>query len=62
MLSLVDGEGSILTETFATDVALEGLVFAVDVFVVSKMVLSSEGLAADVTREWALVGVGAFVD
>jgi len=62
VLGLVDCESALLAETFAAYIALEGLFFAVDVFVVAEVVLSSESLAANITRERALVCVCALVD
>ena len=62
VLGLVYSQGSVLTEALVTDVALEGLVFAVDVLVVTEVVLPPEGLAANVAGEGPLVCVGSLVD
>ena len=62
VLFLMDGEGPGLAEALVTHIALEGLVLAVDVLVVTEMVLPPEGLAADVAGEGPLVCVSSFVD
>ena len=62
VLFLMDCEGPGLAETLVTHVALEGLVLAVDVLVVTEMVLPPEGLTTDVTGEGPLVCVGSLVD
>ena len=62
MLSFVNSQSSVLTETLAANVALEGLVLAVDVLVVPEVVLSSEGFTTNVTGEGSLIGVGPLVD
>ena len=58
----VDGERPRLTEPFAALVALEGLLLGVDVPVVPQVVLSPEGLVADITGVRPLIGVSALVD
>lgn len=58
----VDGQGPRLAEAFAAFIALERLLFRVDVSVVTEVVLPTEGLAADITVEGSLIGVGSFMD
>ncbi len=59
---LVDHQGSRLAKPLAAHGTLERLLFRVDVPVVAQVVLSAEGLAADVARVGTLVCVGSFVD
>ncbi|CAL4088006.1 unnamed protein product, partial [Meganyctiphanes norvegica] len=60
--SLVNSEGSGLAEALVTDTTLEGLVLAMDVLMVTKMILPPEGLATDVTGEGPLICVCPLVD
>lgn len=62
MKDLVYGQGSRLAEPLATLVTLEGLLFGVDVTVISQVILSSECFATDITIEGSLIGVGPLVD
>ena len=59
---LVNCQGSGLAEALAAFVTFEGLLFGVNVSVVSKVVLPAEGLAANITIEGSLIGVGPLVD
>lgn len=59
---LVHGESSRLTETFATVIALEWLLFGVDVAMVAEMILATESLAANVAAVRPLIGVRTLVD
>lgn len=59
---LVDREGPTLAESLAAVVALERLLFGVDVAMISQVILTTEGFAADVTRIRALVRVRSLVD
>lgn len=59
---LVDGQGAALAESLATLATLERLLLAVDVLVISEVVLASEGLPADVAGEGPLVRVRPLVD
>ena len=58
----MNSESSSLAETLITNTTLEGLVFAMDVLVVTKMILPSEGLATDITWEGPFVSVGSLMD
>jgi len=58
----VDHQGSRLAKALAAHGTLERLLFRVNVPVVAQVVLSTEGLAADVARVWTLVCVGSFMD
>ena len=49
-------------EGLGAEAALVWLVLAVNVFVVSQMVLSPESLAADITGEGPLISVGPLMD
>ena len=62
MLGFMNCQCSSLAETFTANVALEGFVFAVDVLVITKMVLATESFTTNITREGPLIGVGTFVD
>ena len=55
-------QSSGLAKPFAAIVALEGLLFGVNVSVVSKVVLPAEGLAANITVEGPLISVSPFMD
>jgi len=50
-----------LTESFSTFCALERLLFRVDIAMVSKMILTSEGFATDITRIGTFVSVSSLV-
>lgn len=56
------GEGSRLTEAFAAVVALEWLLFGVNVAMVAEMILPTESLAANVAAIRSLISVRALVD
>ena len=58
----VDGQCPRLAKALAAFIALERLLFRVDVSVVAKMILPTEGLSANITIERTLVGVGSFMD
>lgn len=58
---LVNGERPRLTESFATIVALERLLFGVNVAVIAQMVLPAKSFAADVAGVGTLVGVRPLV-
>ena len=62
MEDLVHRQCAGLAEALAALLALERLLFGVDVSVVPEMVLPAERLVADITVEGPLVGVGALVD
>ena len=62
MTSFMHSEGSGLAEALVTYATLEGLVLAVDILVVTEVVLPPEGLATGVTGEGPLVCVGPLVD
>lgn len=62
MRDFVDGQRARLAEALAAVVALEGLLFGVDVAMVSQVILATEGLAANITAVGALVGVSPLVD
>ena len=51
-----------MTKALITRFAFVWLVLAVNVFVVSQMVLSPESLATDITREGPLISVGPLMD
>lgn len=51
-----------MAEALTTIIALEGLFFGVDVAMVAQVVLTTEGLAADITRIWPLIRVGSLVN
>ena len=51
-----------LTETFVAVSTLVGLVLAVDVLVVSQVILSSECFATHIAGEWSLICVSPLVD
>ena len=59
---LVHCKGSALTKSFGAAPTLVRLVFAVDIFVVSEVILSPEGLAAHVTGEGPLISVGPLMN
>lgn len=59
---LMDCEGSSLTESFTTLRTFKWFFFRMDIFVVTEMILSPEGLVTDVTAVWTLIGMGPFVD
>ena len=59
---LVNCQGSGLAEALAAFVTFEGLLFGVNVSVVSKVVLPAEGLAANITIEGSLIGVCSLMD
>lgn len=59
---LVNGQGAALAKTLAAFVAFEGLLLTVDVPVISEMILSPKGLAANVAGIRPLVGMGSLVD
>lgn len=61
MGDFMHGECTRLTESFATIVALEGLLFGVNVAMIAKMILSTECFAADITRVGTLIGVRTLV-
>jgi hypothetical protein len=60
--TLVDCQGTGLAESLSAFCALEWLLFGMDVSVVSKMILPSESLSADITRVWPFICVGPLVD
>lgn len=62
MCHFVDSQRARLTKALATVVALERLLFGMNVPMIPQMVLTSECLAADVTRVWTLVGVRSLVN
>lgn len=62
MRHLVDGEGSRLAESLSAIVALERLLLAVDVAMISQMILATEGFAANVATVGTLIGVRSLVD
>jgi len=62
MGNLVDGQGAGLAEAFAAIAALEGLVLGVDVAMIPQVILSPEGLAANVAGVGPLIRVGPLVD
>ena len=50
-----------MAKSFTTNVAFEGFFFAVDVLVVTEMVLSSEGFSTNVTGEGTFICVGSLM-
>lgn len=58
----VHGKGAGLAETLAAFRTFEWLFFTMDISMVSKVILSPECLAADVTGIRPLVGVRTFMD
>ena len=62
MKDLVHGKSPGLAESLATLGTLEGLLFGMDVAVITEMILPSEGLATNITIERALIRVSALVD
>lgn len=56
------GQSATLAEALSAFAAFEGFLLAVDVLVIPEVILSPEGLAADVAGERAFVGVRPFVD
>lgn len=58
----MDGEGARLAEAFAAVIALEGLLFGMNVAMISQMILATEGFAANVTAVRTLVSVRSFMD
>ena len=59
---LVNCQCSRLAETLSTLITFEGLFFGVNVAMISQVVLSSEGLAANITIEGSLIGVCSLMD
>ena len=59
---LVDLKCPGLTEPFSTVRTLEGLLFRVNVSVVSQVVLSSECLVTNVTGVWSLIRMSTFMN
>ena len=59
---LVNCQRSGLTESFVAVSTLVGLVFAVDILVVSQVILSSEGFTTHITGEWPLISVSPLMD
>ena len=59
---LVDCKRSGLTETFVTGSTFVRFVFAVDVLVVSQVILSSECFATHITGEGSLICVSPLMD
>lgn len=62
MHGLVDHESTGLAESFVADGTLEGLLFGMNVSMVSQMVLASKCFATNVAWIRTLVRVGALVD
>lgn len=62
MGDFVNGESSRLTESLAAVVALERLLFGVNVSMISQVILTTEGLATDVATVWPLIGVSSLVN
>ncbi len=58
----VDIETSRLAEALSTVLALEGLLFGVDISVVPQVVLPSKGLATHITGKGSLIGVSPLMD
>ena len=58
----VNGQSPRLTKTFPAFATLERLLFGMNVSVVTKMVLASEGLSTNITVEGALIGVSPFMN
>lgn len=56
------GQGTALAETLAALAAFEGLLFAVDVPMISKVILPSKSLAANVTRVRSLIRMSPFMN
>lgn len=57
----MDGKCSRLTEALAAFVAFEWLFFAVDVSMISQMVLSPKGLSANIAGIRSLISMRPFV-
>lgn len=62
MGDFVNGKSTRLTESLAAIVALERLLFGMNVTMISQVILSTEGLSADVATVWTLVGVRSLVN
>lgn len=62
MTGSMDVECSHLTESFSTDFTLMWLFLVMNESVITKMILTTECLIADVTLEWPLIGVSSFVN
>lgn len=58
----MDRQGPTLAKSFSTFATLEWFFLAVDIPVVSEMILSSKGFTADVTRVRPLVRMGSLVN
>jgi len=58
----VDIETARLAEALSTVLALEGLLFGVDISVVPQVVLPSKGLATHITGKGSLIGVSPLMD
>ena len=51
-----------MTEAFVAVSTLVRLIFAVDILVISQMVLSSEGFTTNITGKWSLISVSPLMD
>ncbi len=58
----VDSQSPGLTKALATLIALEGLLFGVNVAVIPKVILPPEGFATDITVVGPLISVGPLMD
>lgn len=59
---LMNGQGSGLAKSFSTFKTFEWFVFGMDVLVISQVILSSKGFAANITVKGSFISVGPFVD
>jgi len=55
-------QGAGLAESFATILALERLLFGMDVSMIAEVILTTEGLSANITIERTFVRMSAFVN
>lgn len=62
MRHFMDSERARLTKSLATIVALEWLLFGMNVAMITQMILSTKGLSTNVTRVGTLVSVRSLVN
>lgn len=62
MKNPMDCKRSRLAKSFSTLIALERLLFAMYISMISQVVLPSKGLSTNITAVWPLISVGSLVD
>jgi hypothetical protein len=62
MCDFMNGECARLTESFSTIIALEWLLFGVNITMITKMILTTECFSTNVTRVRTLIGMRSLVN